>query len=161
MGCSTSPGASSSHRCQDSQFSVVHGPLASSRLLLILDEGWLPGLPTPGLGIWMWSRGADRGLWLHIWGAPHPIRVPMRQTWRGGADKRGGPGRAWPAWAGGGASGRSLREDGDPCPPALRALLCPDATEPWRSLLCGLELSGDAAGTLGSTWGSIKRRVSR
>lgn len=134
-------------------------PPASSWLLLILDEGWLPGLPTPGLGICMWSRVADRGLWLHTWGAPHPVRVPMRQIWWG-ADKRGGPGRAWPAWAGGGASGR-LGEDGDPCPCALRALLCPGATEPWRSPLCGRELSRDAAGTLRSTWGPIKRKVSR
>ena len=112
--------------------------------LTYLPQGWASGC------------GVDRGLWLHTWGAPHPIRVPVRRIWQG-ADKRGGPGRAWPAWAGGGDSG-GLREDGYPCPCALRALLCPGATEPWRSPLCGQELSRDAARCLGAPRDRLRGR---
>lgn len=117
--------------------------------LAYLPQGWASGC------------GVERqiGAYGCIHGVPLTLSVPMRQIWRG-ADKRGGPGRAGPAWAVGGASGR-LREDGDPGPRALRALLCPSATEPWRSPLCGRELSRNAARALGSTWGLIKRKASR
>ena len=144
MGCSSSPGENSwDSRCSVPSMVPLPSGLCSAEMkdgsLAHPPQSWAAGHGSGG-------QTGDHGCVQH---APHPIRAPLRQALWKMLLSMLDLGGAWPAWAGGGAAGRL--GEWAPCLPLLRVLLCPCATELWRSHCCGQELSRDTARTLETT----------